>query len=163
MVNGVLEPANQQVVDECQRYSGCHGVVCANVGEDCHFGGNLDVAEDEAPEEGSEGALKWPLVEWMEHQFIAAVCVFFPASELVVDSQGDSFFEAAVVVGCKADDEMVHLEAQTDVEIFRHVIVRPEFCHAVFFPGDALDGFPADECVMPHEGGTVAVSNRELN
>jgi hypothetical protein len=26
-----------------------------------------------------------------------------------------------------------------------------------------LDGFPADECVMPHEGGTVAVSNLELN
>ena len=163
MINRVLEPANQQVVDERQRYRRCHGIVCANIGEDGDFGGNLDVAEDEAPEEGSEGALIWPFVEWIEHQFIAAVCVFFPASELVVDSQGNTFFEAAFVVSCEADDEMVHLETQTDVKVFRDVILRPELCHAVFFPGDALDGLPADKCVMPHEGGAVAVSNCELN
>jgi hypothetical protein len=129
LINGVLEPANKQVVDERQRYGGCHSIVCANVAEDGDFGSNLDIAEDEAHEEAGEGALIWPLVQWMENQFVAAICVFFPASELVVDSQGDTFFEAAIVVSCKANDEMVHLETQTDVKVFRDMVIRPEFCH----------------------------------
>jgi hypothetical protein len=163
LIDGVLKPANKQVVDERQGYSGCHGIVCANVAEDGDFGSNLDIAEDEAHEETGEGALIWPLVEWIEHQFVAAICVFFPASELVVDGEGDAFFEAAIVVRGKADDEMVHLETQTDVKVFRDMTIRPEFGRTVFFPGDALDGFPADECVMPDERSAVAISNGKLN
>jgi hypothetical protein len=67
------------------------------------------------------------------------------------------------MVNGKADDEMVHLETQTDVKVFRDMGIRPEFSYAVFLPGDALDSFPADECVMPDEGSTVAIFNGKLN
>jgi hypothetical protein len=44
------EPSNYQIICECQWNCCSDGVIGPDVGEDCHLGGDLDVAPHEAHE-----------------------------------------------------------------------------------------------------------------
>lgn len=100
VVDVVGEPPDHDIVGEGERDGGRNGVVGQDVAQDGDLGGYLDVGEeDEAQEEAREGAAGWPADEGVEDEFVAAVGVFFPAGELVVDGEGDAFFEAAVAGG----------------------------------------------------------------
>ena len=86
---------------------------------------------------GVKGPRRGPVAEGLEDEFGAAVGVFFPAVELVVDGEGDAFFEflfglvrvgfelfalgvrvAVAGVGGEADDVALDLEAEGHVEVF---------------------------------------------
>lgn len=69
------------------------------------------------------------------------------------------------MVSSKTDDHALHLQPETDIEIFRHVCIRPPFCLAVrrVDEGDALKGFPAEKCIVADERRYIACANAVLN
>jgi hypothetical protein len=50
-------------------------------------------------EERSKGTSHGPEPDWVEEEFVAAVCIFFPAGEFVIDVQRHTLFEAITLVG----------------------------------------------------------------
>jgi hypothetical protein len=96
----------------------------------------------------------------MEKQFIAAICVFFPAGKFVIDCERDAFFEAIAGPSCKTDDVAIDLKAQGHVKVFGHVRFGPKLLVAVFVEvGDLLDGGPSENCIVADKGCYVAVGN----
>ena len=109
LVDVVLEPADEEVVGEDEGDGRGDGVVGPDIGQDGHLGRDLDVAPEEPAEELGERSPRGPADQGVEDQLVAAVGVFLPARELVVDGERNAFLEAALVVGGQPDDEAVHL------------------------------------------------------
>ena len=97
--------AADDVVDDGEGEADRDGVVGADIGDDGEFGGDLDVGTEEGAEKRCQGTAHWPVDQRVEDQLVAAVCVFLPACQLVVDGQRDAFFELFSVVGGHAYDE----------------------------------------------------------
>ena len=102
LIDGGGEPPDDQVVGQCEWDGGGDGVVCADICDDRNLAGNFDVAEEEFAEERCDWSSSPPVFEGVEDELVAAVSVFLPAGEFVVDGEGDTFFETAVVVGCQS-------------------------------------------------------------
>ena len=83
----------------------------------------MEFAPEEGAEERREGAFEEPGLHGVEDQLVAAVGVFFPSGEFVVDGEGDAFFEAVAVVACESDDVAGDLETEGDVEVFGDVVL----------------------------------------
>lgn len=159
-VEVAVEPADGEVVGRGHDPGRADGVVGADVGDDGDFGGEADVGEEETTEERGEGTFVHPFAHGMEEQLVAAIGVFFPAGQFVIDSEGDAFFETFARPGGQADDVAVTLQAEGHVEVLGDVGFGPEFLVAVFVDvGDLLDGGPAEDGVVADEGGDVAVGD----
>jgi len=85
LVEMAVEPANEEVVCYCEGPGGAEREVRANVGHDGDFAHPGHVGPDEAAEKWGEGAAGEPVFERVEEEFGAAVGVFLPAGEFVVD------------------------------------------------------------------------------
>ncbi|KAH9875709.1 hypothetical protein IAQ61_003173 [Plenodomus lingam] len=68
-----VEEADEEVVEQSEEPGGADGVVCADVGEDCNFGGEGHGGGEEGAEEEGERAGGGPVFEWVEDEFVAAV------------------------------------------------------------------------------------------
>ena len=124
----------------------------------------MEFAPEEGAEKWCEGAFEEPGFHGVEDQLVAAVGVFLPAGEFVVDGEGDAFFEAVAVVACEADDVAGDLETEGDVEVFGDVVLGPVFLVVVFvfwWHADGLYGCPAEECVVADEGCDFALADGE--
>jgi hypothetical protein len=116
----------------------------------------------------------------VENKFVATICVsislsnqkqslhgtkyvLFPAGQFIVHSQRDTLLKFALMIGCQADNELIHLHSQTDVKILRDMTVGPKFSHAILFEGNSLDGFPAQEGIVADERCSVSITDGELD
>lgn len=161
LVQVAVEPAHEEVVDRSEDPGRADGVVRPDVRDDRDLGGEADVGEQEAAEQGGEGPLPEPHADRVEEQLVAAVSVFLPSRELVVHGQRHALLEAVAGPGREPDDVPVALQAQRHVEILGDVGFGPELLVAVFvFVGDLLDRAPAEDGVVADEGGHVAVGDR---
>jgi hypothetical protein len=59
----------------------------------------------------------------MEEEFIAAISVLLPASKLVEDGKGNTFFEriVALMVGAETNNEPGNLKTEGKIEILGNV------------------------------------------
>lgn len=146
-----------------KRYGRCDSVVREDVGDDGHLGGDLDVAPQELSEQRRDGTASEPVAEGVEDKLVAAVGILLPASKFIVDSERDAFFKSTIVVCGKTNNKTAHLQTQRDVEVFRHVRLRPKEGAAILLPRDGLNGLPADKGVVTDEWSAVTTANCELN
>ena len=104
-------------------------------------------------------ALPPPLHEGVEQQLRAPKRVLLPPIQLVVDGEGDAFFECAVGVRGPADEVAALHEAECHVEVFGDVGFGPDFFEAVggVDEGGVLEGAPSEEGVVADEGSYFAV------
>ena len=121
----VAEPSDEEVVEHREHQSRAKSEVRAHVGENRQLRGQHDVGAEESVEERSERALVDPAVQRVEDHLADTVSVLLPAGNLVVDGQRDTLLKALAVVRSNTNDVALHLESQGDIEILRHVVLRP--------------------------------------
>jgi hypothetical protein len=68
----------------------------------------------------------------VKKELVAAIRVFLPTSQFVVDSKRDALLEAITSPCGESDDVAVYLEAERHVEILGNVGFGPKFLVAVF-------------------------------
>ena len=80
-----VKPTDQKVICQRQEPGGANGVVGADVSHDGQFAWQWHVGAHEHSEERGERTFSEPVAKGVEDQFAAAIGVFLPSGELVVD------------------------------------------------------------------------------
>ncbi len=105
-----------------------------------------------------------PKTNRVKDELIASVRVFLPAGELVVDSQGHTFFEALSLIGPKTDNVTHRLQAESHVEVFRDGRLGPELIAPIFILiRDMLHCRPAQNGIVANKGSDISVSNSKCD
>jgi hypothetical protein len=118
----------------------------------------VDRVEDEliAPVCISVNLLAQPISKYQAHSLL-------PAIEFVENRQRYTLFEATTVVTSKADNVTSDLQAKCDIEVLRHVALRPK-ADVTFFirrVSNRLDGFPSQEGIVTDERSDLTTANRK--
>jgi hypothetical protein len=121
MIETVRDPSHQAIVDNTERERGGHGVVGKYIAENSYFGGTLDIALYQPPQERRKGPLIEPLVEGIEQEFVTAVSILLPTSQFIKNSKRHTLLKFTVMIGGKANNEPGNLETESLVEIFGNV------------------------------------------
>lgn len=116
LIDLVHEPTEDKVVGECKRDGGGDGVVCADICDDGDLAGDFDVATQEPAEQRRYGSAPPPVLERVEHELVTAIRVLLPSGEFVVDCEGDTFFEAAVMISRESGSKLAPCQYSVNQE-----------------------------------------------
>lgn len=108
---------------------------------------NGDVGPKESSEQWRDRTSEQPLTEWVEDQLGAPESVFLPSVQLVVTGERDTLLEFAFRVRSPSNDIAFDLKRDGDLEVLRHVLLRPYSHLAVIgvWVHTLLERRPSDE------------------
>ena len=87
--------------------------------------------------------------------------ILLPSRQLIINRQRNPLLKSLACPCRQPDDIPITLQPKTHVEVLGYVALAPELLVIVLIDvGDLLDGAPAENGVVAHEGGDVAVRDR---
>jgi len=114
-------PPSDKVVENRQHPATPDSKVRPDIRHNCKLRAQRDIRDDKLPKQRRERSMLEPVFERPENEFRTAVSVLLPAGKLVVDGQGDAFFEEFAFgrgEAGEADEVAFVLEAEGHVEVF---------------------------------------------
>lgn len=160
LVDISVVPTHHEIV--CRGHDPCRAncIVRANVRYDGDFAGKADVGEQELAEKWRKGPSNEPEPDGVEEQLVAAICVLFPSSKFVIDSERNTLLEAISSPSCEANNVSIHLQTQGHVKVLGNVRFRPKLLVAIFVKvRDLLDCRPAKDSIVTNERRNIAIGN----